>query len=134
MKQLIVKDNAALRRLLHSLVQVLAAAVYECGAGAEAFRAYAANRPDWVLMDIQLPHLDSLIATRQLTTLWPGAKVMIVTEYDEAPLRQRARVAGACAYVVKDELGEVRRILTAEMEDQSVGSRARPQELRKPIG
>ena len=91
MKLLIVEDNATMRRLLCSLVQDLAAAVYECGDGAAAFPAYAANRPDWVLMDIQLPQLDGLTATGQITAAWPEAQVMTVTEYDDVKLRKKAR-------------------------------------------
>lgn len=50
MTVLIVDDNAEMRRLLKSIVRPLAEAAYECGDGAEALAAYAAHRPDWVLM------------------------------------------------------------------------------------
>ena len=111
MKLLIVEDNEAMRRLLRSLVQDLAEAVYECGDGADAFSAYAVCHPDWVLMDIKLPKTDGITATSQITTAWPEAKVMIVTEYDDAKLREAARQAGAQEYVLKENLMEVRRVL-----------------------
>ena len=53
-KALIVEDNELMRRLIKSLVSSLAEVVIECGAGDAAYELYAANRPDWVLMDVQL--------------------------------------------------------------------------------
>lgn len=113
MTLLIVEDNEAMRRLLRDLVQDLAEAIYECDNGAEASSAYARHQPDWVLMDLKLPGLDGLAATRQIMTQAPGTHVVIVTEFDEPQLRQRAWEAGACAYVLKDELAELRQLCSA---------------------
>jgi len=49
-----------------------------------------------VLMDIDLPEVDGISATRQIVSAGPGARVMIVTNYDDAVLRETARSAGAC--------------------------------------
>ncbi|MBI1765268.1 MAG: response regulator transcription factor [Acidobacteria bacterium] len=111
MTLLIVEDNEAMRRLLRHLLQDLAEAIYECDNGAAASSAYARHQPDWVLMDLKLPGLDGLAATRQLTTQWPGTRVVIVTEFDEPQFRQRAQEAGAVAYVLKDELQALRPLL-----------------------
>lgn len=113
MTLLIVEDNEAMRRLLRDLVQDLAEAIYECNNGAEASSAYARHQPDWVLMDLKLPGLDGFAATRQIMTQAPGTHVVIVTEFDEPQLRQRAQEAGACGYVLKDELAELKQIITA---------------------
>ena len=56
--------------------------------------------------------MDGISATRQLVAAHPEARVIIVTNYDDAGLRESARSAGACEYVVKEELIEIRRILT----------------------
>jgi len=114
MKVLIVDDNAEMRRLLRSFVTRLAEAVYECEDGAEAVAAYAAEHltaADWVLMDIEMPRVDGIEATRQLKSHWPDARVCIVTGYDEAELRQAAQEAGACSYVLKENLPELRQRL-----------------------
>jgi CheY-like chemotaxis protein len=105
MKVLIVDDNAEMRRLLRGLVARLAEAVYECEDGA-----------DWVLMDIEMPRVDGLEATRQLKSLWPDARVCIVTGYDLPEWREAAQAAGATGYVLKEELHTVRRVLRAQEE------------------
>lgn len=113
MTLLIVEDNTSVRRLLKSLLADLAAGIYECGNGAEALKAYATYRPDWVLMDIKMAELDGLTATQQLKAVWPAARIVIVTAYDDAEWRAAAQGAGACGYVVKENLLDLRRILLA---------------------
>ena len=111
MRVLIVEDNYQMRRLIKSIVGNTAEAVYECADGSEALQAYAAHRPDWVLMDIEMKTLDGISATRQIKAAFPDARVVIVTEYDNADWRIAASDAGACGYVLKENLLEVRRIL-----------------------
>ena len=110
---MIVDDNPDMRRLIRSIVGDLAGSVYECADGAQAFQAYATHEPDWVLMDIEMGPLDGITATREIKSAFPAAQIVIVTEYDDPDWRQEARNAGACAYVLKDNLPEVRRILQA---------------------
>jgi len=107
MTVLIVDDNAEMRRLLKSLVRPLAEAAYECGDGAEALAAYAAHRPDWVLMDIEMKVMDGVTATKEILAADPAAKVIVVTDYDHAEWRAAVRAAGACAFVPKDRLYEI---------------------------
>ena len=119
MKVLIVDDNAEMRRLLRGFVTRLAEAVYECEDGAEAVAAYAAEHltaADWVLMDIEMPRVDGLEATRQLKRHWPDARVCIVTSYDSPEWREAAGAAGASGYVLKEELHTVRGLLRAQEE------------------
>jgi CheY-like chemotaxis protein len=104
MTVLIVEDNAGVRRLLRSAVAGIAAAAWECCDGAGALEAYAAHRPDIVLMDIRMPGMDGLAATRQILGSHPFAKIVIVTDYDDDALRGAAREAGACGYVLKLDL------------------------------
>ena len=62
-------------------------------------------------MDIQMRTLDGISATREIKLAFPDARIVIVTEYNDADWREEARRAGACAYVLKEHLTEVRRIL-----------------------
>lgn len=111
MTVLIVEDNPEMRRLLKSFVRPLAEAAYECGDGAEAEARYAELQPDWVLMDIEMPRVDGIAATRRIKAAFPAARILIVTNYDEADLRSAALAAGACGYVLKENLQELRRLL-----------------------
>ena len=104
MTVLIVEDNAGVRRLLRSAVGDIAAAAWECCDGADALEAYATHRPDIVLMDIRMPGMDGLAATRQILRSYPFAKIVIVTDYDDDALRGAVREAGACGYVLKLDL------------------------------
>ena len=110
---MIVEDNPDVRRVIRRVVSDVATEVVECGDGAEALAAYRRSRPDWVLMDIAMGEVDGIAATRQITKAFPDAKVVVVTGHDDEPLRAAAREAGACAYVLKDNLLELRRVLRA---------------------
>jgi DNA-binding NarL/FixJ family response regulator len=104
MNILIVEDSAGMRRMIRSLVAPLAAEVYECADGDAALSAYREHRPDWVLMDIRLKQSDGIATTACICAADPKAKVVIVTGYDDAGLREAATEAGACGYVLKDDL------------------------------
>lgn len=111
MNLLIVDDNDEMRRMMVKLVRDLAEHTYECRDGVEALPAYAMHRPDWVLMDVKMKEIDGISATRQIKASYPEANIMIVTDYDDPDLREAARNAGACEYVTKENLLEVRRLL-----------------------
>lgn len=112
MKLLIVEDNTEMRRLIKTLVGKMAEAIYECGDGREAVAGYAAHRPDFVLMDIEMGGTDGIRATREIVNSFPEARIIIVTNHDDDNYREAARAAGACGYVVKQNLHELRRLLT----------------------
>ena len=95
------------------MISDLAGEVTECGDGAEALSAYTSCRPDWVLMDIRMKEMDGISATRQIKASFPDAQIMIVTDYDNQNMREAARNAGACEYVTKENLLDVRRILSS---------------------
>lgn len=111
MKLLIVEDNPAMRRLLRRMLADLAEEVTECSDGKEVLDTYTRFQPDWVLMDIEMAEIDGICATRQLIAAFPEAKVVTVTNYDDRVLRTQAQQAGACGYVLKDDLLELRRLL-----------------------
>jgi len=114
MKILIVDDNPRVRWLIKTILEGMVDQFYECADGEGALEAYRASRPDWVLMDIKMTQMDGIVAARQITTAFTDARVMIVTDYDDADLRNAATDAGACEYVIKEELHSLRRILKAK--------------------
>jgi CheY-like chemotaxis protein len=111
MKLLIVEDNPQMRQMIRAVVAELAEAVTECADGEEAVAAYAArqfNRDDRVLMDLQMPGIGGLEATRRIRAAFPDANVIIVTQYNDPHWRSAATQAGACGYVLKENLLELR--------------------------
>ena len=104
---LIVDDNEGIRRLLRRAIREIADPIWECCDGADALKSYIDRRPDIVLMDIRMPIVDGLEATRRILQFDPEARVMIVTDYDDDDLREVALEAGACGYWLKEEVADL---------------------------
>jgi CheY-like chemotaxis protein len=117
MRLLIVDDSAQMRRAVRSLLSDLVEEVYEARDGKEALATWRAYRPEWVLMDVRMRGMDGISATRLLKTSFPEAKVFIITSYDDPGLREAAAAAGAFAFVLKDNLLALRRILSVAREE-----------------
>ena len=111
---LIVDDDARMRRLIRSIVSDLVHSITECGDGAEAEACYTECHPDWVLMDLMMPRMNGLEATRRILFLNPGAKIVMVTGRDSQSLREAADSAGVCAFVSKENLLDLRQLIQAE--------------------
>ncbi|MBI4325510.1 MAG: response regulator transcription factor [Chloroflexi bacterium] len=107
-------DNAEVRQLTKILFSGMQAEFVECADGREALAAYREHQPDWVLMDIQMPAVDGLTATQQITRAFLQARVLILTQYDGQHLRAAARQAGARGYVLKENLLQARELIAAE--------------------
>jgi CheY-like chemotaxis protein len=112
MTVLIVDDNEKIRALVRDYLPASVDEIYECADGSEAFALYQTHLPDWVLMDINMKDVDGITATRQIIAAYPKAHVMMVTDYQEEELRNAAFEAGACQYVVKEDLLSISEILT----------------------
>lgn len=114
MKLLIIDDNAQMRQMIGAIVTDLVDQVVECEDGDEVVAAYAAHHftaEDLALMDLQMQRVSGLEATQRLRQVYPEARVIIVTRYDDAHWRAAAHQAGACGYVLKENLIELRRWL-----------------------
>ena len=111
LKLLIVDDKAQVRKMIRRFVGDLAAEISETDDGEGALDAYAVLLPDWVLMDIEMKHTNGIVATERIRAAYPQANIVIVTNYDDDSLRERATAAGACGYVLKENLLALRSML-----------------------
>ena len=111
LKLLIVDDKAQVRRMIRRFIGDLASEISEADDGDSALDVYAAFLPDWVLMDIEMKHTNGIVATERIRAAYPQANIVIVTNYDDDGLRERAMAAGACGYVLKENLLAVRSML-----------------------
>jgi len=76
--------------------------VAEAANGEEALEKYRELRPDIVLMDLSMPVMDGLSATRAILDEFPDARVIVLTTYDGDEDIHRALDAGARGYLLKD--------------------------------
>ena len=100
---LIVEDNADSRQILRDLLTSSGYDVVEARDGAMGLAAAAAERPDLILMDIQLPVIDGYEATRRLKAD-PSLRhipIIVITSYALSGDEDKARAAGCDAYVAK---------------------------------
>jgi CheY-like chemotaxis protein len=116
LKVLIVDDDRPMRELIKRILGDFVDEICECEDGGDALTIYAncnpdSGLPDWVLMDIRMKDVDGLAATEQIMTVYPDARVLIVTSYNDGSLREAAKKAGARGYVLKEDLLEIRRWL-----------------------
>ncbi|MGQ9768355.1 MAG: response regulator [Anaerolineae bacterium] len=100
---LVADDHAILRDGIRSLLerQPDFLVVGEAGNGQEAVDKALALAPDVVLMDLAMPGMDGLEATRRLRQLRPEIKVLILTQHDNQEYIAPALRAGAVGYVLK---------------------------------
>jgi len=112
-KILIVDDNRQMREMMRVFLQDLTDEFCECEDGGEALACHADFLPDWVLMDWEMREMDGLTATREILRFYPTAKILMFTQYEDTELKAAAHEAGAFDFVLKDEIFNLRRIMTA---------------------
>lgn len=101
---LLVDDQKLIREGLRTLLEILSdfTVVAEAGDGHEALDAYAEHKPDVVLMDINMPNMDGVEATRRLCQAYVDARILILTTFDNDEYVFEGIRAGALGYMLKD--------------------------------
>jgi two-component system response regulator DesR len=101
---LLADDQALVRGALASLLGLEPdlEVVAEVGRGDEVVPAAREHRPDVALLDVEMPGLDGLAATRALRAALPSCRVLVVTTFGRPGYLRRALEAGASGFVVKD--------------------------------
>jgi two-component system chemotaxis response regulator CheY len=90
----VAKLRAALESLGHEVVAT-------ASGGAEALARFREVRPDFVTMDITMPDMDGVQATRRILTEFPEATIIMVTSHGQERMVMDALKAGAVGYVLK---------------------------------
>jgi len=103
---LIADDQQRTRKSLKALLSTSLpeTEIWEAADGAEALRLADDIRPQLVVMDIRMPEMDGLDATRGIKSRWPEIKVLVLSLYEG--LQEEARAAGADLFVSKGESPE----------------------------
>lgn len=101
---MIVEDQQLIRRAFRTMLSLEPDLdiVAEAGDGHEAVRLAKLTRPDVVLMDLQMPRMGGVAATRQILADLPNTRIVVLTTFDSDEMVLDAVAAGAAAYLLKD--------------------------------
>lgn len=104
---LIVDDQEPFRLAARMVVELTDGfeVIGEAESGEDSVTMAAALRPDLVLMDVNLPGINGLDATRQILTDSDAVVVLLLSTYEEAEYAPRAAECGAAAYIPKSAFG-----------------------------
>lgn len=100
---ILADDHALVRQGIRQFLEEAndIAVVAEAADGAEAVRLAEQHRPDVAILDVQMPKMTGIEATRRIKSQLPGVRVLILTAYDEDPYVFALLQAGADGYVLK---------------------------------
>jgi DNA-binding NarL/FixJ family response regulator len=139
-KVLVVDDQYLVREGIASLLSVQEGieVVGTAANGLEALERTRALHPDVVLMDVRMPELDGVQATRQLRQEHPQTQVVMLTTFDDETYVREALAAGAVGYILKNipssDLAEAVRSAQRgiyQLDPAALAKLARPTESRK---
>jgi two-component system, NarL family, response regulator LiaR len=120
-KVLLVDDHTVVRSGLAAVLSICddLKLVGEAGDGQEAIRVCEKTQPDVILMDLLMPKMDGVAATRAIKERWPKVQIIALTSFKEKEYVEGALKAGALGYLLKnissDELANaIRRAVTGQ--------------------
>ena len=131
---LIAEDQRLFRQSLRLLLdrETDLSVVGEGTDGREAFNLAMELKPDMILMDVDMPKLDGVTATRLIQGCLPNIKVLMLSVHDDDNRIVAAVQAGACGYILKDaDHQEFLRIIRGTYRDEQVSSPFLPDRLAR---
>jgi two-component system nitrate/nitrite response regulator NarL len=126
---LLVDDSDRWRSLVRSILENIPQfrVVGEAGDGLEAIKKAGVLRPDVVLLDIGMPHLNGIEAAKEIRQASPNSNIIFLTQESDSDVRRAALATGAVAYVLKSNASHELRTMV-EMATLTVLQTARAQE------
>ena len=112
---LIADDSPDVRRMIRQLIEHIDRLVVECSDGEEAVEAYEERQPDFVLMDINMQPVDGLTALRRILENHPAARIIVISQFQDARTRETAIAMGAYGFVGKSDLMSIPDLLTGKV-------------------
>lgn len=101
LKLLVVDDAPFVLKALKDTLESHGYEVYEASNGEEAMTKYDEVKPDVVLMDILMPKMDGISATKNIISMAPDAKIIAVTAVGKRGLEKECIEAGASGFIIK---------------------------------
>jgi DNA-binding NarL/FixJ family response regulator len=125
---LVCDDSALVRETLHRVLVTVPGVtrVVDASSGEEALSRWSVERPSLVLMDVRMPGIGGVEATRRLLSRHPEAVVVMVTVAEDAEGVARAVASGARGYVVKDATREEMAATVVHVLSDAVWRRSTP--------
>jgi DNA-binding NarL/FixJ family response regulator len=121
-RALIADDHLVVRRGIGALLSSISGieVVAEATTGQDVLREAQLSRPDIIVMDIQMPGMDGIEATRRVTTLLPDVAVLVLTMFEDDDTVFAAMRAGARGYLLKgaeqqDIISAIRSVVTGQV-------------------
>ena len=137
---LLVEDQTLMREGLKTILELEPdfRVAHQARDGKEAVTLALQSRPDIILMDVQMPHLNGVEATAAICSSWPQARIIILTTFDRDDYVFQGVRAGAVGYLLKDSpshtlITTIRRVHAGEIFIQpEIASRALRTSLHSP--
>lgn len=101
MRVLVADDDRAFRGTLKRVMETRHFRIWEAGDGEEAVEFSRSLRPDLIMMDLSMPRMDGLEATRIIKAEQPDVRIVVCSVHNEPVYRRAASLNGADAFVAK---------------------------------
>ena len=122
---MIVEDHAHMRRMLINLVYLYIEEpieFIECESGEEGIFEFKRNKPDLVLMDIELKEINGFETTQQIYAHNPAAKIIIITSHNTKAAKEKAKKIGVQGFILKDQLSDLKNVLIKTINNEVVST------------
>jgi DNA-binding NarL/FixJ family response regulator len=134
---LLADDHAVVRKGIREFLEESGdvEVIVEANDGAEALRLVEEHQPDVAVLDIRMPEVTGVEATRQIKNRFPQVRVLILTAYDDDPYVFALLQAGADGYVLKTASGDelVRAVHTVQRGESALSPEIASKVVRQAI-